>query len=151
MPADAVSLLVHHQHMTDAMERFHGVTVHVAVVAIKLQADSYARMSLLTRHPDQQILQLGIVRLCWARIPRAVRQEVEQAQTPLGRILTEHDVMRSVQLEGLWQFRPRPQIAELVRVPGGTALYGRTARILVHHAPAIDLLEIVVLPPPSSE
>ena len=145
LPQTPRALLVHSHHMTDAMQEYHGSPVDVVVLDKRQWPDGYARKILLTRQLDQRVVQLGLVRLHWRWIPNFVREAVERAKTPLGRILDELEVMRSVELERLWRFTPQPEIGRLVDLSAGTTMFGRTARILVNHAAAIDLLEIAVL------
>jgi hypothetical protein len=61
----------------------------------------------------------------------------------LGRVLIEHDVLREVQLCGLWEVQPGSSLAELMQLDTDKQVYGRTALIYCDKAPAIELLEIV--------
>jgi hypothetical protein len=64
-------------------------------------------------------------------------------ETPLGRILIRADLLREVELLALWRIAAGPRLASELDLPPGTAVYGRSARILVEGRPAVELLEIV--------
>jgi hypothetical protein len=63
--------------------------------------------------------------------------------TPRGRVLNDNDVLREVQMCGLWRVQAGPSLAAMMHLRVGEILYGRTALIYCHGAPAIELLEIV--------
>lgn len=136
-------LLDHHQHMTVTVERFHGCPVDVQVVQLHKTDLHYSRKILLTRQSDGEVVQFGIVRLCLDYLAPAVRREVESQDTPLGRILIEHNVLREVQLISLWEVAPGDNLRELFGLDESTTTYGRTALIYCNGIPAVELLEIV--------
>ncbi len=148
IPADLVpppfhGLLVHDEHMTVTVEAFHGGPVDVRVLEVKKNEHWYARKILLARKSDGRIVQFGIVRLDPLVLPVPVWERIESQQTPLGRVLIEHQVLREVQLVGTFKVQVGPDLAKLMDVPPQSALYGRTAMIFVHDRPAVELLEIV--------
>jgi len=61
----------------------------------------------------------------------------------LGRILVQHNVLRNVELVGLWEIRAGRELAAFLGVPRETTVYGRTALIHCNGEPAVELLEIV--------
>jgi hypothetical protein len=155
LPADEVpqphrGLLDHHDHMTVAMERFHGGPVTLRVVAT---ADGtaekpavYAREILLIG-PTGKVVQHGIVRLDLGRVDEAVAAAVRGARVPLGRILIDAGLLRDVQRVRLLEVAPGPHLAALF---AGSAwsqpmarTYGRVADISLDGRPAVELLEIV--------
>ena len=101
MPADYRQLLAHNDHMTVAVEAFHRSPVDVRVLDRRVTATHYARKILLARQSDGRVVQFGIMRVNFDYLPPEVRQEIEREQTPLGRLLIEHDVHRRVQLFSL--------------------------------------------------
>jgi len=72
-----------------------------------------------------------------------VRAEIESQRTPLGRVLIENDVLRSVKLMQLYRIEVAGDLAEAFGVEPGTVCFGRTAMIYCDGAEAIELLEIV--------
>ena len=100
----------------------------------------YARQILLNRQSDGRTVQWGIMRVSFSCLPDDVRQEIEQANVPLGRVLISHDVHRQVRLSALWRVTPGPALAKHL---GTNTVYGRTAIIEVGGEPAIELLEVV--------
>lgn len=143
LPQESQQLLAHGHHMTVAMERYHQGPVQVAAVAVAQTPAWYARESLLRRE-DGRVVQIGIVRLRWNGFPPELREPMESAQIPLGRLLVQQNTLRTVTVETLFRVDPSPRVAELVGVAPSTSLFGRTARIQVHGEPIIDLLEIAV-------
>jgi len=85
----------------------------------------------------------GIMRVHWKWLSPAVRAEIEAEDTPLGRILITHDVLRRIRLSALWRVTPGDELRELFGLSGAQPIYGRTAIIECDHEPAIELLEIV--------
>jgi len=135
-------LLEHNQHMTVAMEAFHRTPVDVRVLEAETSGLHYARRSLLARKSDGCVVQLGIVRLNFAHLGSQVRREIERQSTPLGRILIRHNVMREIELLGLWRVTPGPDLCQLFGTSSEETTYARTAIIHCNGDAAIELLEI---------
>lgn len=143
MPPNYQRLLNHELHMTVTVEEFHGCPVDVQVLDRNRSDTHYARKILLVRQSDRTVVQYGIMRVHWRYLSAAVRAAVEEGSTPLGRILIEHDVLRSIQLRSLWRVTPGVELCHFFGLPPDGATYGRTALILCDNEPAIELLEIV--------
>ena len=143
LPDYARRLLAHENHMTVTVEAFHCGAVDVEVLAEAESRGHYARKILLLRQSDRRVAQFGIVRMNFACVSLAVRQDIESRRIPLGRVLIEHNVLRQVQLAGLWRIAPGPNLRQLfgLELPG--TVYGRTAWIFCDGEPAVELLEIV--------
>ena len=142
-------LLDHHKHMTVTVEAFHGQKVDVVVHRTKRIDNWYSREITLVTQQDKQIVQYGIVRLNVDQLSEPVWSRIESETTPLGRVLIEHNVLRQVQLCGLWRVTASPSLASIMQVENGETLFGRTALIYCDGDPAIELLEIVA-PVPSA-
>jgi chorismate-pyruvate lyase len=136
-------LLAHDSHMTVTVERFHNGPVDVRVLDTRQEGTHYARKILLTRASDGAVVQFGIMRLDFARVSPEVRREIESRQTPLGRILIKHNVLRQVHLRRLYQVKCGDDLRKLFGTPPGALTYGRTAVIHCDGEPAVELLEIV--------
>lgn len=146
--ADAVpqphrGLLDHPSHMTVAMERFHGGTVSLQVLATQPGSSpdaAYAReIVLLDQHGSR--IQYGIVRIDLGMVPPVVADRIRAADTPLGRVLIDAGCLCDVQHVKLLDIRIGPYLAPLIG-PGRT--FGRVATIAVGGRPAVDLLEVAV-------
>lgn len=148
VPAPYDLLLDHHKHMTVTIESHYGQKVDVHVHRCTRKGDWYAREITLVTSDSRKIVQYGIVRLNTTALDQEVWQQIESQQIPLGRVLIEHNVLREVQLCGLWQVHAGPSLAGLMHLRIGDVLYGRTALIYCDNLPAIELLEIVA-PRPS--
>ncbi len=136
-------LLAHTHHMTVTIEKFHGTPVDVVVLDKLATQTHYARKIVLRRQSDQQIVQFGIVRIGRSSLPDEVMKQIESEQVPLGRVLIEHQVMRTVKLMTLWRIVPGPALKSAFSDPDLTECFGRTALIYANGLPAVELLEIV--------
>ena len=136
-------LLNHHKHMTVTVESHYGENVDVHVHRCQQQENWYAREITLATTESRRIVQYGIVRLDTTALDEPVWRRIESQQVPLGRVLIEHNVLREVQLCGLWRIQAGPSLAALLRVTIGSILWGRTALIYCDGEPAIQLLEIL--------
>ena len=143
VPAPYRSLLAHNAHMTVTVERRHGCSVSVEVLEDHTTATHYLRKILLRRTSDHRVVQYGIVRLKLDAIDDQPRAEILAKQTPLGRVLIQHNVMRQVELLDVWRVQCGTALAEYFKVAAGHETYGRTALIYCNTEPAIELLEIV--------
>ena len=84
------------------------------------------------------------MRIHLASLSRDVRDEIRSEQTPLGRILIQHDVLRQIRLFDLWRVAPSTRLRDALELAGPTReVYGRTALIDFSGEPAVELLEIV--------
>lgn len=136
-------LLNHNEHMTVTVESHYGQSVDVVVHRTTREGVWYAREITLVTSESRQIVQYGIVRLKTDAVAPAVWQEIEEQKTPLGRVLIEHNVLREVQLCGLWHVQCGQCLASLMHQVIGSIAYGRTALIYCDGEPAIELLEIL--------
>lgn len=163
------SLLVHHSHMTVAMENFHGYPVSLQVVnAIADKVDDenfYTREIVLTSpycesekfscsqwlHRDlkgsEHVVQYGIVKIAVDRLPEKLVALIQAGDTPLGRILIEAELHRDVRCVSFFELVPGPHFLEIC--PGFeqgalSRTYGRFATISISSKPVIDLFEVVI-------
>ena len=146
IPADQVpepyhKLLVHEHHMTVTVEAHHGSLVDVRVLEKKRDGDSYARKILLALQSDGRIVQFGLVRIWLNYCSAQVREAILAEQTPLGRILIEHNVLRRIEPTEFFRLTPGPDMAQWFGSSAPT--YGRLAIIHCDEQPAVELLEIV--------
>lgn len=145
MPGYARTLLSHNEHMTVTVEEFQGCGIDVDVLQVLGQDTHYCRKILLRRQSDSKVVLFGIVRLDFRHVTDDVRREIESRQIPLGKILIDHNVLRQLQLVGLWKIEPGDNLRQVFNMDAQSPLsvYGRTALIYCDGEPAVELLEIV--------
>ncbi len=136
-------LLAHHEHMTVAVERYHGSRVDVEVLATRRDGDFYSRQIVLHRQSDGGVVLFGVPRVNLQLMDEQVREEILSQHTPLGRVLIDHNVLREVQLASLYRIEPGPELCRLFGMETPQTTYGRTAFIYLDGYLAIELLEIV--------
>lgn len=144
VPEPYQSLLVHEQHMTVTMEQHHGCKVDVEVLGELLEGEIYCREILLRNQSTQQVVQYGIVRFDFQYVTPAVKEEILARQTPLGRVLILHNVLRHIDLGAILELKTGPRLTDIFECPPGSRTYGRLATIFCNNKPAVDLLEISV-------
>ncbi len=143
MPEPYRSLLVHEHHMTVTVEQHHGSLVNVRVLERIHEGDSYARKILLTLQSTGKVVQFGLVRIHFEYCSEAVRNEIVAAQTPVGRILINHNVLRRIEPTAYLRILPGPAMMGWFGMKKPQPTYGRLALIHCDDQPAVELLEIV--------
>jgi hypothetical protein len=142
-PADA--LLVHHAHMTIALERHYGKPVQVEVHDERLDSETYTRKITLVLSGTEHRVETGIARLRLRHLSSQVRDEILAKQSPLGAILIKHNVHRRIKPRYFLRFPARSATIELLGPgPNAAPVYGRLGTIYCDDEPAIELLEIVI-------
>ena len=144
-PEPQHALLNHEHHMTVTVEKFHSCPVNVEVIQATKTEQSYSREILLRKTTDQTIVQYGIVRLNFEHLAADVIREIEAKETPLGRILINHNVLRQVKLLSLYEIVPGLRMQEVCNLSPEHSVYGRTALIYCDDKPAVELLEVVIV------
>ena len=134
------TLLVHHGHMTTALESHYGAPVDLRVLRSEHREESYRRMILLTLRGTDRVVEFGVVRLNLAVISEQVREEILTHKAPLGDVLIRHDILRKV--EPKWYLHV-PGDCPWTRYLGSHEAYGRLGVIYCDDEPAIEMLEIV--------
>ena len=119
------------------------VVVHRCHQTRDADGEWYVREITLKTHSTGKAVQYGIVRLHVTALDPEVWRRIESQETPLGRVLIEHNVLREVQLCELWKIQAGPALAKLLDTEVGDVVYGRTALIYCDGEPAIELLEVV--------
>jgi hypothetical protein len=143
LPDPYHGLLVHPYHMTVSVEAHHGDKVDVRILAVHHQGDFYSRKIVLTLRRTGKIVLFGIVRVNLALCAPAVRDEIVAGQTPFGRVLIKHKVMRVIEPTAYFRIKPGPaQLAWFGRTEPGP-IFGRVAFIHCDSQPAVELFEVV--------
>ncbi len=136
-------LLVHDQHMTVTLEAYHRGPVHLCVHDSAVRDDAYARKITLHARPDGPPVLLGIMKFDFRYCSAATREEVVAGQTPLGRILIEHDVLRHLSAGPYYRVSPHPARMLGVEVDLPADCHARLARINCNGGHAVQVLEII--------
>ncbi len=143
IPAPYHGLLVHEHHMTVTVEAHHGDHVDVVIYNRRHDGPYYARRIFLALQKTGRIVQYGLVRINLRCCSPAVRAEIIAGETPLGRILINHDVLRRIEPTGFLRMVPGPALVDRFGLSEPTPTYGRLAYIHCDGQPAIELLEVV--------
>jgi chorismate-pyruvate lyase len=136
-------LLVHDRHMTVAMEEHHRCPIAVRVLQRQHGSGWYARQIVLTPVGSERVLQGGVVRIHLDLLDEEVREAILREDTPLGKVLIDHDIMRHIEVTGYLRFEPGPGVAAWPGFSGGRDCYGRLGIIHCNGLPAVELLEII--------
>jgi hypothetical protein len=143
-PEPYKSMLAHDHHMTVEMESYHRCMVNVEVLADRLEGNEYYRKIILRNASNQKVVQFGIVRFNFDYVTPAVKEEILSKRTPLGRVLINHNVLRTIDLGAIIRVKTGPALAECLNIPDGTTTYGRLATIFCNGKPAVDVLEVTI-------
>lgn len=144
MPPAMRKLLVHHDHMTTALQDHYGRPVELRVLLGKhLAGSQYTRTILLTLQGTDRVVEYGIARIDLRFADETVRAEILSQRRPLGDILVQHGVLRRI--EPKWYVRITSGCPWLDHFGPGAAAeaYGRLGIIYCNHEPAIELLEVI--------
>jgi hypothetical protein len=143
VPPPYHELLVHKRHMTVTQEVYHDDRVDVRILDRRLNGNYYARKILLALHGSGKIVQFGIPRIDLRYCSMAVREEILAGQTPLGRILINHNVLRRIEPQTYYRVTPSPAMINWFHLTEPRITYGRVGIIFCDEKPAIEVLEIV--------
>ncbi len=143
VPSPYRELLVHPHHMTVTVERHHHSLVNVRVLETHRQGQWYARKILLVTKKKNRVVQFGIMRINLDLCSAAVRKAILREDTPLGRILIQHNILRRIEPTAFLRVTPDRAMTDWFGLMEPTPTYGRLAIIHCDHRPAVELLEIV--------
>ncbi len=130
--------------MTVTVEAHHGGLVDVRVLERRHVADQYGRKILLTLQGTGRVVQFGIMRINLDCCEPDVRAEIVAGQTPLGRILIQHNVLRRIEPTAFLRVVPGKAMMNWFGLDRPQPTYGRLAIIHCNGRPAVELLEVVV-------
>lgn len=149
LPEPYRTLLAHEHHMTVTVEAHHGSLVDVRVLARHQEGDSYSRKIVLVARQGSragQVVQFGLVRIDFSQVSAEVQQAIRAENTPVGRVLIEHGVLRRVEPRAYLRIEPSLEQWSWFGLPPqtGVSFYGRLVVIYCNNQPALEALEIVV-------
>jgi chorismate-pyruvate lyase len=143
LPEPYRTLLAHTHHMTVTVERFFGDAVDVVVLETWQSGDDYVRKILLKLRSTGRVVQFGIVRIDLSKLAAEVSARIVEGKTPLGRVLIEHDVLRTVSPTGFVQVEPHAEFCGWFDLRACEPLFGRLGIITADGRPAIEVLEVL--------
>jgi chorismate-pyruvate lyase len=129
--------------MTVTVEEFYGSPVGVRILDLCMTDEWYARKILLITERDDRVVQFGMVRIQLRFLKPPVRAAVLSGDTPLGRVLIQHDVLRRVEPSGFLRVSPCDATRAWFGPAGDTTTFGRTGTIFCDGQPAIDVVEVL--------
>ncbi len=150
LPEPYRALLAHHHHMTVTVENFYRDRVDVRVLASRRDGAEYSRKILLELAGSRRVVQFGIVGIDLDLLSPAVRDRIVAEETPLGRVLIEHNVLREVHPTGYLRIAPNASLRTWFGMADDAPLYGRLGVITADGRPAIEVLEILAPAPAAS-
>jgi chorismate-pyruvate lyase len=143
VPPPYHGLLVHRHHMTVTVEKYHGDLVNVRILERWHAGDFYARKILLALQKSGKVVQFGIARVNLHYCSDAVRDAILAGNTPLGRILIQHNVLRRVEPAAFLRILPGAPMMKWFGLEEMVPTYGRVAVIHCDGRPAVEVVEIV--------
>ena len=143
MPEPYRSLLVHTHHMTVTVEGFYGQPVTVTVLDAVRRGEVYGRKILLSLKETREVVQFGIIEVDLAALSEHVRAEIVAGKTPLGRVLIQNDVLRSIRPLGFYRVELDAAMCLWFGLREPQTTYGRLGVIFTGDRPAIEVLEIL--------
>ena len=148
VPADAVpppyrELLVHTQHMTVTVEAYFNDAVDVEVHEVAQSGRQYARKITLRLRHGKKVVQFGVVAVNLDALAPAVAAGIVAGETPLGRVLIEHGVLRVVEPVQFFRAELPADLAAAMGVPAGSVTYGRLGVITADGYEAVRVAEIL--------
>ncbi len=143
MPAPYRQMLVHEEHMTHALRRFHHKPVDLYVMEAHHENDLYSRKIFLTKANTAYTVEYGLVRLDLRYVEEEVRKEILKQKTPLGAVLTNFNVLRRIEPKWFLRFPQNSTVLNWMGDRDRKATYGRLGTIYCNHEPAVEVLEIV--------
>lgn len=142
IPEPYRALLDHRRHMTVTVEEFYGEPVDVDVLQACASDDIYARKIRLCLRSGRAV-QFAVARVDLGAVAPAVRAEILGERVPLGRILIQHGVMRTVEPVAFYRTRPTAALAGWLGLHAERTLFGRLGVLTVDGSPAIAVAEIL--------
>jgi hypothetical protein len=143
VPEPYHKLLVHTHHMTVTVEDFFRSPVDVRVLESRRSGNEYARKILLAVRSTGRVVQFGLVRINLGACSEAVRNEIIDEKTPLGRILISHNMLRRIDPLAYLRVTLGDAMAGWFSAAPGTDTFGRVGVIYTGEKPAAEVLEIL--------
>ena len=143
VPEPYRGLLDHTQHMTVTVEAYYHDAVDVEVHEVTHRGQEYARKITLRLRGGKKVVQYGVIAVDLDALDSSVAADIVAGQTPLGRVLIDHDVLRVVEPVQFFRVALPADLAGVMGVPAGSVTYGRLGTISADGNPAIRVAEIL--------
>ena len=143
VPEPYRDLLVHEHHMTVTVEAHHGGPVDVRVLQRRLDGDIYAARSSSFTATAAASCSSASSASTWRGPAPPVRAAIVAGNTPVGRILIEHDVLRRIEPMAYLRVEAGPAQMAWFGLTGTATLWGRLANIHFDGRRVVEVLEIV--------
>jgi chorismate-pyruvate lyase len=143
IPEPYRELLVHEHHMTVTVEAYYREPVEVRVLEVVRRGNEYARKILLALRDSRRVVQFGIVQIDLAVLTPDVRETILAGEVPLGRVLIQNQVLRTVRPAAFFRAMPRPLMCEWFSLKRPEPTYGRIGVISTDGHPTIRVAEIL--------
>ena len=99
--------------------------------------------------PTGRVVQFGLVRINLGVCTEAVRNEIIEGKTPLGRVLIRHDMLRRIEPAAFLRVTLSKTMASGSASRPGNETFGRLGVIYTGDRPAVEVLEILAPVGPS--
>lgn len=142
LPADVGPYFIHTSCMTSHLETLFRTPIKIDVICEHHTESRYLRLVLLRGVHGGLPLLLGALDVSLDRFAEPVRNEIEAAQKPFGKILTDRAVKHDFQPEAYFTFNASSQIARILELPEGIALYARRKLVIGDDRPLAVVTEI---------
>jgi len=146
MPEPYKGLLVHQKDMTSTLEAFHGHRVHLRVLGQERHGQDYVREVVLQLDGTEEPVEFGAIKIHLDLFPVTAREQILQAQWPLGHILRAHAIAYDSRPGAFLRIASDPLINSVLGLTGAQLLFGRRNTLLdTAEQPLAEIVEI--LPP----
>jgi chorismate-pyruvate lyase len=144
VPEPYRTLLVHESDMTSTLEAFHKAKIQLRPVSRDHHGNDYSREVVLTLEGSGRPVEFGAIRIFLDRFPAAARQEILNAQRPLGYILRDSGLHYVSRPKAFLKLASDRTINELLGLTGAHLLYGRRNSLLDPSGrPLAEIVEIL--------
>ena len=137
-------LLVHNDHMTATLENHYNCQLALEICNVRQEGNNYSRKLLLHAGKGGLVVMVGIINIQLQFFGADIAGEIVAGKTPLGRILIENVVMRRIESLAYIRIKMNSCLHAMFEVDAHyNETFGRIARIICDHEPAVELLEII--------
>ena len=126
LPTQAARLLVHDGDLTSRLEALHSDRIFLDVLNCVLDANGgYFREVVLRKASNSFAVEYGVIEIVLSGFDAPIREEITEANVPLGAILNQEKLTYFSQPEWFFSVMPNLWMQSSFRVRAGIELYGR--------------------------
>jgi chorismate-pyruvate lyase len=146
VPEPYRSLLVHNTDMTSKLEAFHKKKIHIQPLARHNTDNEYFREVTLVLDQTLKPVEFGAIKIILDLFPNDAQREILKEQRPLGKILTEYNIVFGSKPRAFLQIASDSFIQSALVLDSEKILYGRRNTLVdAWDRPLAEIVEI--LPP----